>query len=147
MQIIIVLLVLISIFLLYKNRSKVFADKRIIITIIIVAIILVSLRFGQHLFAIIVALLPILLRTGMFLIRNIGIFNFIKYFSKMKNKAAPKVTLSKNEAYDILGLKPGASKDEIMSQYRNLMKQNHPDKGGSKHLSILINQAKDTLLS
>lgn len=144
---VLILLFFISAFLLYKNRHKIFSDRRVITIIIITVIILISLRFGQVILAIIAVLLPIILRMGGFLVRNIGILNIMRYFSRVKtNTPASKTTMSKTEAYDILGLTPGASQQEINSQYRKLMKQNHPDKGGSKHLSALINQAKDRLV-
>lgn len=144
--IILALVIFISVFLLYRNRQKIFDDKRIVAAISIVVIILISLRFGQVLLAAAAVLFPIILRMSGFLLRNIGIFNIMRYFSRVKpNSPTPKNKMSKKEAYAILGLKPGASNAEITAQYRKLMKQNHPDKGGSRHLSTLINQAKDKL--
>jgi hypothetical protein len=55
--------------------------------------------------------------------------------------------MSKEEAYQILGLQPGASVDEIQKSYRTLMKKLHPDQGGTSYLAARVNQARETLLS
>ena len=55
-------------------------------------------------------------------------------------------TMTKKEAYQILGLEPGASQREIHEAWRRLIKGVHPDKGGSAFLTAKINAAKDVLL-
>lgn len=54
--------------------------------------------------------------------------------------------------YEVLGVKPGASQDEIKSAYRKLIKKYHPDQYGDNPLKELaqekmieINEAYDTL--
>jgi hypothetical protein len=55
--------------------------------------------------------------------------------------------MSKDEAYQVLGLQPGASVDEVQKAYRTLMKKLHPDQGGTAYLATRVNQARETLLS
>ena len=54
--------------------------------------------------------------------------------------------MSRDEALAVLGLKAGATTEEIKNAHRRLMKDFHPDRGGSDYLAAKINQAKDILL-
>lgn len=54
--------------------------------------------------------------------------------------------MSVAEAYEILGLQPGADEAAITAAYHRLMMQLHPDHGGTDYLATKINRARDILL-
>jgi hypothetical protein len=64
-----------------------------------------------------------------------------------RSSAAPSGgAMSRAEAAAILGLKVGASAEDVKAAHKRLMKDFHPDKGGSDYLAAKINAAKDVLL-
>ncbi len=54
--------------------------------------------------------------------------------------------MTRAEAWEVLGLAPGAAEDDIRAAHRRLMLLAHPDHGGSTWIAARLNQARDLLL-
>ena len=70
------------------------------------------------------------------------------HFSQ-NNQTRPSSNLTKDEAFKILGLQPGASKEQIIKAANSLQKKIHPDvnpNSNTERLSQIVNEAKETAL-
>ena len=54
--------------------------------------------------------------------------------------------MTEKQAYEVLGIKQGASSAEIGGAHRALMKKCHPDHGGTADLAARVNEARDVLM-
>ena len=127
-----------------KNLIKSFLDSLIALMMpviilggILLIISLVLLFRGLYYFS------GPLLVLSLWLTRLKTFYDFYNSFFKKNNY---KISMDKNEAFEILGLDFNASRDDIITAHKKLIEKNHPDKGGSDYLSAKINKARDVLL-
>lgn len=57
-----------------------------------------------------------------------------------------KDSMGREEALSVLGLKDGATRQDVIDTHRRLMQKVHPDRGGSDYMAAQLNKAKATLL-
>ena len=78
-------------------------------------------------------------------LRSSGRFSY--YGQTHQTRTSSNLTL--DEAYKVLGIKKGCSKDEVIKATNNLQKKIHPDvdvNANTERLSQLVNEAKETIL-
>ena len=140
--IIILIAILMYFFLEFVHLSNKSFKKyfKIIFLFFLIALVFYLMRFFPAIISTIPAIFLILYRWG-----NILKFIATIFFKKNYSKSGQN-SITKKEAYQILGLNEGATKKEILESYQNLMKKNHPDLGGSDWITKKLNEARDILL-
>jgi len=141
------------------NSKKITKGVRSIIVILSVILAIVFLIGGRLLFSLPLLLLAlsILKIKGLTAIQIFQLWRLINYlrssgrfsYYSQANQARPSSNLSLDEAYKILGIKKGCSKEEVIKATNNLQKKIHPDvnvNANTEHLSQLVNEAKETIL-
>ncbi len=78
------------------------------------------------------------------------IFGYLRERQKIKSGTSkpdqsPEIN-TEAEALEILGLKPGATEEDIQKAYKKLMQKVHPDNEGSDWMAAKLNAARDILL-
>ena len=143
-----------------KASSKKIA-KGIRYLIFTAGILLAAILFlvGRYAFSIpiLIFLLPLFkLKGGIGLFQLFQLWRLISYLRQTGrysfksgtnySKASSNITLE--EAYQILGVRKGCSKQEVLANYKKIMSKLHPDKNDfdSTKLSQLIPEAKETIL-
>ncbi len=72
--------------------------------------------------------------------------SFRRAAGEAQQPAQPTGNMTRKEAGLILGVREGASEQEVKEAHRALISRNHPDRGGSQYLAAKINEARDVLL-
>jgi hypothetical protein len=143
-------LVLIAVLLLSRwvaaaNPARLVKTVRWLLVIAVVAALTAIVWAGRYALAayIVPFLIPALIRGGMAGLgrRSQGGGNNAGGRARPSSSA-----MSREDAYAVLGLAPGASDTAIREAHRRLMAKVHPDRGGSDFLAAQINQARDLLL-
>ena len=127
----------------------------IVVLSLLMAIIFVignKLLLSLPLFFLAISALSIKGLSGIKILLLFRLLNYLRstgrysYFGQ--NQARPPSDLSIIEAYKILGLKKGCTKDEVIKATNSLQKKIHPDVGNpnSEYLSKLVNSSKDLIL-
>ena len=158
------ILIFLIVFLLLSWLAKASSKKvaksvrtLIVILSLLVAIVLAAggrILFSLPLFFLALSALKIKGLTAFQIWQIWRLLNYLRstgrysYFGQ-NNQTGPSSNLSADEAYKILGLKKGCSKEEIIKTANGLQKKIHPDvnlNSNTERLSQIVNEAKETAL-
>ena len=141
------------------NSKKLAKDVRnlLIILSLLVAIILAiggRILFSLPLFFLALSALKIKGLTAFQIWQIWRLLNYLRSTGryshfKQNNQTRPSSNLSTDEAYKILGIQKGCTKEEIIKAANSLQKKIHPDvnpNSNTERLSQIVNEAKETVL-
>ena len=158
------ILIFLIVFLLLSWLAKASSKKvaksvrtLIVILSLLVAIVLViggRLLFSLPLFFLALSALKIKGLTAFQIWQIWRLLNYLRSTGRyshfgQNNQTRPSSNLSADEAYKILGLKKGCSKEEVIKVANGLQKKIHPDvnpNSNTERLSQIVNEAKETVL-
>ena len=139
-----------------KKIAKGVRNLIIILSLLIAVILAVGGRilFSLPLFFLAISALKIKGLTAFQIWQIWRLLNYLRSTGRyshfgQNNKAKPSSNLSTNEAYKILGITKGCSKEEIIKASKSLQKKIHPDvnpNSNTERLSQIVNEAKETAL-
>ena len=143
-----------------RTSSKKIA-KSIRYIIIAFSLVLAAIFFlvGRYAFSIpvLILLLPLLKLKGLTLLQMFQLFRLLSYlkqtgrfnFTSGANYSKPSSNLTLDDSYNILGLKRGCSKEEVLLKYKKIMQKLHPDSNqdtDTTKLAQIISEAKETII-
>ena len=158
--IIIFILVFVLLSWFTKTSSKKIAKgARVLIFILSVILAMLFVIAGRFLFSLPLLLLAmsVLKIKGLTTIQIFQLWRLLQYLRNSgrfsyygrSNQTQPSSNLSAEEAYKILGLKKGCSKEDVIKATNGLQKKIHPDVNlntNTERLSQIVNEAKETVL-
>jgi DnaJ-domain-containing protein 1 len=105
-------------------------------------------RFSQLIakFGIVLGIFVPRLRTIAWYLALMWPFLSSKARSGAANSPGAAGRMSVQEAREVLGVVPNASREEITMAWRSLLKKHHPDQGGSADYTRRLNEARKVLL-
>ena len=139
-----------------KKIAKGVRNLIIILSLLIAVILAVGGRilFSLPLFFLAISALKIKGLTAFQIWQIWRLLNYLRSTGRyshfgQNNQAKPSSNLSTDEAYKILGITKGCSKEEIIKASRSLQRKIHPDvnpNSNTERLSQIVNEAKETAL-
>ena len=141
------------------NSKKITKSVRsIIITLsLILAIVLAiggRLLFSLPLFLLAMSILKIKGLTAIQIFQLWRLINYLRSSGRFSyygqtHRARPSSNLTLDEAYKVLGIKKGCSKEEVIKAANSLQKKIHPDvnpHANTERLSQIVNESKEAIL-
>ena len=141
------------------SSKKVAKGARALIVILSVILAVLFVIAGRFLFSLPLLLLAmsVLKIKGLTAIQIFQLWRLLQYLRNSgrfsyygrSNQTQPSSNLSVEEAYKILGLKKGCSKEDVIKATNGLQKKIHPDinpNSNTERLSQIVNEAKETIL-
>ena len=139
-----------------KKIAKSLRNLLIILSLLIAIILAVGGRilFSLPLFFLAISALKIKGLTAFQIWQIWRLLNYLRSTGRyshfgQNNQTKPSSNLSTDEAYKILGIKKGSTKEEIIIAANLLQKKIHPDvnpNSNTERLSQIVNEAKETAL-
>tara|TARA_Y100001970_G_scaffold283584_1_gene399073 strand:- start:339 stop:851 length:513 start_codon:yes stop_codon:yes gene_type:complete len=141
------------------SSKKIAKYLRFLIIIISLTLAAVFFLVGRFAFSIpvLLFLLPMLKLKGLTFLQLFQLFRLLNYLRQTGrfsytsganfSKSSSKISL--NDAYNILGLKKGCSKKEVLSKYKKIMQKLHPDSNkdvNTTKLAQMVSEAKETII-
>ena len=158
------IIIFILVFVLFSwftktSSKKIAKGARVLIFILSVILAVLFVIAGRFLFSLPLLLLAmsVLKIKGLTAIQIFQLWRLLQYLRNSgrfsyygrSNQTQSSNNLSAKEAYKILGLQKGCSKEDVIKATNGLQKKIHPDvnpNSNTERLSQIVNEAKETVL-